>query len=117
MTASAHFSARITSASPFRRARVAELQLQVQSLEGDEACCQHTGNAKLACRRQRADQAAEVVERKVSCGWARGCNTGHGSCLSLPLVSCVAASGTAALSTSETGRDHHALGTLHHLTV
>ncbi|KAK7124964.1 hypothetical protein R3I94_019129 [Phoxinus phoxinus] len=51
--------------------------------------------------------AAEVVEMKVSCGWARGCNTGHGSCLSLPLVSCVAASGTAALSTSETGRDHH----------
>jgi len=32
MTASAHFSARITSASPFRRARVAELQLQVGAL-------------------------------------------------------------------------------------
>lgn len=32
MTASAHFSARVTSASPFRRARVAELQLQVGAL-------------------------------------------------------------------------------------
>lgn len=31
-------------------------------------------------------------------GWARGCNTGHGSCLSYPLVSCVAASGAACLS-------------------
>lgn len=47
-------------------------------------------------------KAAEAGEMKVTCGWARGCNTGHGSCLSLPLVSCVAASGTAALSTSET---------------
>ncbi len=46
-------------------------------------------------------KAAEAGELKVTCGWARGCNTGHGSCLSLPLVSCVAASGTAALSTSE----------------
>ncbi|ROK35826.1 hypothetical protein DPX16_17569 [Anabarilius grahami] len=136
MTASARFSARVTSASAFRRARVTELQLQVgwfvppqccsgsinraflsegirlankafplsqlQSLEEDEVCCQHTGNAKPACRRQRADKAAEAGEMKVTCGWARGCNTGHGSCLSLPLVSCVAASGTAALSTSET---------------
>ncbi len=46
-------------------------------------------------------KAAEAGELKVTCGWARGCNTGHGSCLSLLLVSCVAASGTAALSTSE----------------
>lgn len=30
-------------------------------------------------------------------GWAMGCNTGHGSCLSSPLVSCVAASGAASL--------------------
>lgn len=30
-------------------------------------------------------------------GWATGCNTGHGSCLSSPLVSCVAASGAASL--------------------
>lgn len=30
-------------------------------------------------------------------GCAMGCNTGHGSCLSSPLVSCVAASGAASL--------------------
>lgn len=30
-------------------------------------------------------------------GGARGCNTGHGSCLCPPLVSCVAASGAACL--------------------
>lgn len=34
-------------------------------------------------------------------GWANGCNTGHGSCLSSPLVSCVAASGAACLPTDD----------------
>lgn len=34
---------------------------QVQSLEGDEVCCQHTGNAKLACRRQRAEWVSQRI--------------------------------------------------------
>ncbi len=62
-------------------------------------------------------KAAEAGELKVTCGWARGCNTGHGSCLSLLLVSCVAASGTACTVHIWDERKHHARGTLHHLTA
>lgn len=47
-----------------------------------------------------ADQLMPALSWRWPVGWARGCNTGHGSCLSSPLVSCVAASGSASLPLS-----------------
>lgn len=41
--------------------------------------------------------SAVVMSWRWPLGRARGCNTGHGSCLCPPLVSCVAASGAACL--------------------
>ncbi|KAF7691340.1 hypothetical protein HF521_011637 [Silurus meridionalis] len=74
------------------------------SREGEEKREEKRREEKRREEKRREEKQLKLQgawKLKVTCGWARGCNTGHGSCLSLLLVSCVAASGTAALCTSE----------------
>lgn len=52
------------------------------------------------CFLLQSGSAATLQSSRWLVGWANGCNTGHGSCLSSPLVSCVAASGTTCLSST-----------------